>query len=84
MASSVQHTTVSSLTLSYNIACQWEKNRPARWIQLPDALKHSLDNVELQCGLPVWHGSSHQEDCEKENSLSYLPGVGKTDGEGVE
>ncbi|KAJ7174307.1 hypothetical protein C8R46DRAFT_1214514 [Mycena filopes] len=38
----------------------------------------------LQCALPVWHVGSHNEDCEKDNSLSFKVGVGKSDGEGVE
>ncbi|KAJ7466765.1 hypothetical protein B0H11DRAFT_1921662 [Mycena galericulata] len=72
------------LTLSYDIACQWRKNLPARMEDLPREIRLALDKVELQCGLPVWHASSHEGDCQNQNSLSFMVGVGKTDGEGVE
>ncbi|KAJ6448052.1 hypothetical protein C8R47DRAFT_1085105 [Mycena vitilis] len=72
------------LTISYDIACQWKVNLPTRNAKLPKAIRLDLDKVEVQCGLPVWHASSHETDCKDENSLSVLPGVGKSDGEGVE
>ncbi|KAJ7105451.1 hypothetical protein C8R43DRAFT_1140778 [Mycena crocata] len=44
----------------------------------------SLDKFTFQCALPVWHAASHNEECQTTNSLSFKPGVGKSDGEGVE
>ncbi|KAJ7023232.1 hypothetical protein C8F04DRAFT_1193688 [Mycena alexandri] len=72
------------LTISYNIACQWKKNLPERNDNLPKKLRLPLKDITLQCALPVWHAGSHNEECEKDNSLSYKVGVGKSDGEGVE
>ncbi|KAJ7184784.1 hypothetical protein C8R46DRAFT_1026640 [Mycena filopes] len=72
------------LTISYDIACQWKRNLRQRNERLPTAIQLDLDNVEVQCGLPVWHASSHELACSNENSLSFLVGVGKSDGEGVE
>ncbi|KAJ7168780.1 hypothetical protein C8R46DRAFT_1218172 [Mycena filopes] len=72
------------LTISYDIACQWKINLKERNAKLPEAIQLNLDEVEVQCGLPVWHASSHEEDCRDENSLGVLVGVGKSDGEGVE
>jgi hypothetical protein len=72
------------LTISYDIACQWKKHMRQRNDKLPEAIRLDVDNVELQCGLPVWHASSHETECSNENSLSFLVGVGKSDGEGVE
>jgi hypothetical protein len=43
-----------------------------------------LEDIELQCALPVWHASSHNGDCKEVNSLSFKEGVGKSHGEGVE
>ncbi|KAJ6523687.1 hypothetical protein DFH09DRAFT_1250900 [Mycena vulgaris] len=74
----------TQLTLSYDIACQWKRNLEERMGKLPEDLQLDLDEIELQCGLPVWHASSHESDCQNENSLSFLVGVGKTDGEGIE
>lgn len=34
--------------------------------------------------MPVWHTGSHEEECRNTHSLSVKPGVGKSDGEGVE
>ncbi|KAJ7429083.1 hypothetical protein B0H11DRAFT_1769987, partial [Mycena galericulata] len=72
------------LTISYDIACQWRKNLPERMEKLPRAIRLDLTKTELQTGLPVWHASSHELECSNKNSLSFLPGVGKSDGEGVE
>ncbi|KAJ7781732.1 hypothetical protein DFH07DRAFT_764759 [Mycena maculata] len=41
-------------------------------------------NIMLQCGLPVWHASAHEKDCANKNSLSFLEGLGCSDGKGVE
>ncbi|KAJ7068896.1 hypothetical protein B0H15DRAFT_793973 [Mycena belliarum] len=82
--SALRGLSLTHLTLSYDIACQWKKNLATRMAKLPEGLQLLLDNFELQCGLPVWHASSHQEECRKDNSLSFLVGVGKTDGEGIE
>jgi hypothetical protein len=43
-----------------------------------------LDKIKWQCALPVWHAGSHEDDCRNANSLSVKPGVGKSDGEGIE
>ncbi|KAJ7178324.1 hypothetical protein C8R43DRAFT_871505 [Mycena crocata] len=76
--------TLMMLTISYDIGCQWKKNLPDRSKKLPKKLRLPFDNFTFQCALPVWHAASHNEDCQTSNSLSYKPGVGKSDGEGVE
>ncbi|KAJ7431124.1 hypothetical protein FB451DRAFT_1321146 [Mycena latifolia] len=72
------------LTISYDIACQWQTNLKERINKLPQEMRLPLDSIRLQCGLPVWHAASHNEECQNQNSLSFKPGVGKSDGEGVE
>ncbi|KAJ7123795.1 hypothetical protein C8R43DRAFT_1135846 [Mycena crocata] len=72
------------LTISYDIACQWKINLATRNAKLPSKMRLPLDKIQLQCALPVWHAASHNEECQRENSLSVKPGVGKSDGEGVE
>ncbi|KAJ7876671.1 hypothetical protein B0H14DRAFT_2501281 [Mycena olivaceomarginata] len=71
------------LTISYDIACQWKINFKERQGKLPEDMRLP-EEVKIQCALPVWHAGSHNEPCQNENSLSFKPGVGKTDGEGVE
>ncbi|KAJ7719391.1 hypothetical protein B0H16DRAFT_1739421 [Mycena metata] len=41
-------------------------------------------DLDLKFGLPVWHAAAHEEACRTQNSLSYVEGVGRTDGEGIE
>ncbi|KAJ7903966.1 hypothetical protein B0H13DRAFT_1620975 [Mycena leptocephala] len=72
------------VTISYDIACQWHKTLPERNAKLPEDIQLPLGSFSLQCALPVWHAASHNEECKNANSLSFKPGVGKSDGEGVE
>jgi hypothetical protein len=72
------------LTISYDIACQWKAHLAERTAKLPLEMCLSLNDIKLQCALPVWHAGSHNEDCRDTNSLSFKPGVSKSDGEGVE
>ncbi|KAJ7314160.1 hypothetical protein DFH08DRAFT_972914 [Mycena albidolilacea] len=71
------------LTISYDIACQWKIHLKERLEKLPTDMQLAQD-IKVQCALPVWHAGSHNEPCQNENSLSFKPGVGKSDGEGVE
>ncbi|KAJ7152741.1 hypothetical protein C8R43DRAFT_1127191 [Mycena crocata] len=72
------------LTISYDISCQWKVNLATRMQRLPKKMRLPLDKIKVEYALPVWHAASHNEECQRENSLSVKPGVGKTDGEGVE
>ncbi|KAJ7701956.1 hypothetical protein B0H17DRAFT_1195154 [Mycena rosella] len=72
------------LTLSYDIACQWKKNFTERLRKLPTELQIEFDNILVKSGLPVWHALAHEDSCAILNSLNYILGVGRTDGEGVE
>jgi hypothetical protein len=76
--------TLMMLTISYDIACQWKINLRERNENLPADMRLEFDRIKLQCGLPVWHAASHNDECSNENSLSFKPGVGKSDGEGIE
>ncbi|KAJ7734685.1 hypothetical protein B0H16DRAFT_1664977 [Mycena metata] len=72
------------LAVSYDIACQWQINLPKRLESMPDHLKINLVLITLLFALPVWHAGAHEESCQTENLLTYLDGVGRTDGEGIE
>ncbi|KAJ7841673.1 hypothetical protein B0H13DRAFT_2365584 [Mycena leptocephala] len=71
------------LTISYDIACQWQINLERRKEKMPEHLQLT-DDVTIQYGLPVWHAAAHEKSCQAQNSLNYLEGVGRTDGEGIE
>lgn len=84
--------TLLSIFISYDICCQWKINLEQRLSQMPEHLMspHHDDTGtstlidRLQYGLPVWHAGAHDRACQTANSLRYKPGVGATDGEGIE
>ncbi|KAJ7248910.1 hypothetical protein B0H12DRAFT_1203047 [Mycena haematopus] len=71
------------IAISYDIACQWKINLADRMSKLPDHLQMD-PAVGLRFGLPVWHAGAHEKKCQVQNSLSFVEGVGRTDGEGIE
>ncbi|KAJ7826746.1 hypothetical protein B0H13DRAFT_1657348 [Mycena leptocephala] len=75
---------LKELTISYDVACQWRKRLAERMEKLPEGMRLDIEHILFQCGLPVWHALSHEASCTNANSLSFMPGVGKTDGEGIE
>ncbi|KAJ7432257.1 hypothetical protein B0H11DRAFT_1760772 [Mycena galericulata] len=74
------------LAISYDIACQWKVNLPARAkkIEATTPITTKLEDYEIQYALPVWHAVAHEVGCQTQNSLSFAEGVGRTDGEGIE
>ncbi|KAJ7429171.1 hypothetical protein B0H11DRAFT_1769442 [Mycena galericulata] len=74
------------LAISYDIACQWKVNLPARAkkIAATTPISTNLEDFEIQYALPVWHAVAHEVNCQTQNSLSFVVGVGRTDGEGIE
>ncbi|KAJ7197993.1 hypothetical protein GGX14DRAFT_374552 [Mycena pura] len=84
LLSSILGVTAMYLAISYDIACQWQVNLPQRMAAMPERLRIDLSLITLFFALPVWHAAAHERSCQVQNSLSYLPGVGRTDGEGIE
>ncbi|KAJ7766826.1 hypothetical protein B0H16DRAFT_1661387 [Mycena metata] len=82
--SAVLGITLLYLAISYDIACQWRVNFRERMKAMPQRLHLDLDEIVVLFGLPVWHALAHEKKCQVQNSLSYVPGVGRTDGEGIE
>ncbi|KAJ6602914.1 hypothetical protein B0H10DRAFT_1958055 [Mycena sp. CBHHK59/15] len=81
------------LTISYDISCQWKKHLAERNAKLLSHMQLRLADIKWQYGLlsgrwgnEGWErdDSIHDEACQNENSLSFKPGVGKSDDEGVE
>ncbi|KAJ7062237.1 hypothetical protein C8F01DRAFT_986513 [Mycena amicta] len=79
-----------ALALAYDIICQYMIHFLERVEKIsngPADTKHiatDFDGVEIQYGLPVWHAEAHELMCRIKLVLSYLRGVGKTDGEASE
>lgn len=74
---------LKDLLLSYDIACQYEKNFVKRMDSYPQWLHLNLDNLLIRFAIPKkhWlvHGPNHSR-----YSLNFLRHVGRTYGEGVE
>ncbi|KAF9502937.1 hypothetical protein BS47DRAFT_1374507 [Hydnum rufescens UP504] len=73
-----------SLALSYDLICQyWTKIRQCMpW--LPPELWVDLDKLSVKLFLPKLHALAHKSECSVLYSLNFTPGVGCTDGEGIE
>jgi hypothetical protein len=72
-----------ALLITYDIACQWKINYKSRMALLPPDM-HIPDKVNVTTGIPKFHAPGHQESCQTVHSLNVMPGVGRTDGEGIE
>lgn len=80
--STLEHNTPTRLVVSYDIACQWEKNlwsRLAKYERFDSPDKNSVTFL-----IPKFHLPAHQESCRSKYSFNFQPNVGCTDGEGVE
>ncbi|KAJ7122475.1 hypothetical protein C8R46DRAFT_1050549 [Mycena filopes] len=84
LLSSVLGITLLYLAISYDIACQWRINLESRMALMPESMRLNLEEMTVLSGLPVWHAAAHERSCQAENSLSYMVGAARTDGEGIE
>ena len=85
LLSSIASTTIKSITISYDIACQWGKNFAVRSNSptLPNSLR-LLSSISLKFIVPKFHLPAHIPKCHSPFSFNYAPGVGRTNGKGVE
>ena len=72
-----------SIFVLYNIACQFKLQFHERMVELPKGV-HIPDNVSMDWGIPKCHCPMHKVPCQAPHSLNLKPGVGRTDGEGIE
>ena len=72
------------IVLSYDVMCQWLKNFWTRIESLPEHLRGRLQKGNFKGVIPKFHIVVHEELCQQLYSLHYTPGVGRTDGEGIE
>ncbi|KAJ8469845.1 hypothetical protein ONZ45_g16753 [Pleurotus djamor] len=72
------------IVVSYDIACQWGKEAVNRLGRLPPLVRPSVTQENIRFAIPKLHIHSHTQHCQQTYSLNYLPGVGRTDGEGIE
>lgn len=87
--SSIMAVILLYLAISYDIVCQWKIHLAERRRKMPPHLQQSAGSnttleEQLAFGIPIWHAAAHEDKCQMSNSLRYQPGVGHTDGEGIE
>lgn len=74
-----------ALIISYDIACQWKINLRERMKEFPERLQLSDQAFsQVRYVIPKFHAGAHELKCQLPHSLNLMPGVGRTDGEGVE
>ncbi|SJL16808.1 uncharacterized protein ARMOST_20337 [Armillaria ostoyae] len=69
--------------MSYDITCQWKAKLWDHMRKLP-AKAQFHDDMALDFGVPKLHCRVHKYTCQCQFSMNLKPGVGRTDGEGVE
>lgn len=70
--------------LSYDIACQWGQKLPQRLQQLPPEFQLDVNETMIRYFIPKFHLPCHKLGCQSKFSFNLHPGVGRTDGEGIE
>lgn len=83
-ASSLRDTSLKEVTVSYDISCQWSVKLMQRLKLLPESLNTTFDSVDLDFAIPKLHINGHKNSCWSRFGFNYRPGVGRTDGEGIE
>ena len=70
--------------ITYDIACQWSVHLLDRISKFPDHLRINIPTGHLAYAIPKLHWHSHNRVGHSKFSLNLIPGVGRTDGEGIE
>ncbi|KAG1728677.1 hypothetical protein EDB19DRAFT_1897378 [Suillus lakei] len=75
---------ISTLNISYNIACQWSKHLWTQMSAFPHQyhIKHNLKSITFL--IPKFHLPAHVAKCQSNFSFNFIKGVGCTDGEAPE
>ncbi|KAG1756383.1 uncharacterized protein EDB91DRAFT_1233212 [Suillus paluster] len=72
------------LNISYDIACQWNKNLWSRMSAFPHEYCIDHDNKLVTFLVPKFHLPVHIASCQTRFSFNFIKGVGRTDGEAPE
>ncbi|KAF7797969.1 hypothetical protein EIP86_009176 [Pleurotus ostreatoroseus] len=73
-----------ALVISYDIACQYFKNLWSRLEDMPPALRLPIKPSAVKTAVPKGHLHAHVPVCHAPFSFNYMPGAGRTSGEGIE
>ncbi|KAG2125960.1 hypothetical protein DEU56DRAFT_872983 [Suillus clintonianus] len=72
------------LNISYDIACQWNKNLWSHMSAFPHKYRIDHDNKLVTFLVPKFHLPAHITSCQTRFSFNFIKGVGRTDGEAPE
>lgn len=85
--SGLKNTTIKTMVVSYDIACQWSINFPG-WMKtcFPETwpINSRSSDVQLRFLVPKFHLPAHIDKCHQDFSFNYAPHVGRTEGEAPE
>jgi len=82
--STVRHSAVDILNVSYDIACQWHKKLWDRMRAFPPSMQFNPAAKITSFFVPKFHLPAHIEKCQTLFSFNFKSGVGRTDGEAPE
>jgi hypothetical protein len=82
--SSIAGTSLYKIIGSYDIACQWGRHLQDRLQSTIPQHLHPPSYTEIEVFVPKFHLPAHKPECHVAYSFNYAPGVGRTDGEGIE
>jgi hypothetical protein len=82
--SSIAGTCLDKIIGSYDIACQWGRHLRDRLESTIPRHLHPPPHTEFEVFVPKFHLPAHKPQCHAPYSFNYAPGVGRTDGEGIE
>ncbi|KAG6807422.1 hypothetical protein H0H92_007606, partial [Tricholoma furcatifolium] len=81
--STLQLVILVKILICYDIACQYGRHFWKRMEDLPERMQIMHQPV-VRFKVPKFHLPPHKAECHGPFSLNFTPGVGRTDGEGVE
>lgn len=82
--SGVRHFKYRGAFVSYDIVCQWAIRLKERVKDLPFDVEIDLSTFPFVFLVPKFHLPAHVRKCQVRFSFNLQPGVGRTDGEGIE
>ncbi|KAG2099572.1 uncharacterized protein F5147DRAFT_747267 [Suillus discolor] len=82
--STLHHTSLATLNISYDIACQWHKKLWQHMSVFPLSMHFDFVKKAISFFVPKFHLPAHIEKCQMMFSFNFKRGVGQTDGEAPE
>lgn len=82
--SALKNTSLTTVNVSYDIACQWHRNLWDRMQTLPTELCLPREEKVFTFLVPKFHLPAHIAECQWRFSFNFIKGVGWTDSEAPE